>query len=524
MVRLAVSLGFLILLFLPAPPTSGRWPAFDLRLPIEALVIIGFVAAWALAERPVPRLIRWLLALGVLLTAAIHLIETEGLALMGRDIDLVSDLGHASSVVGLLSATASRFQIVSAAVAGIALPLLLLSVIAWAIGTVEHGLAGRKHAAVAILTATGAALMLAGGLVVSASTVAAVERQSGAAIDNWRASHGERGAFLARLGNPPRSDADLQLLAGRDVYVIFFESYGAVLLDDPALKARAAPALTQFGASLANAGFTLRSARIASPTYGGGSWLAHGTVDSGTWLNSQLRYDLLASTARPTWPRLMARAGYQTVDAMPGLKEPLASADFWGFEQMVGTDGLDYPGPQFGWFGVPDQYALGTIEHLPRAPERPLFMQIVLVSSHMPFAPVPPYVADWSDAGRFASHPEVATEVETPPDWQNLSAPYLASVAYDLKVLGDWIPRAVKGGALVIILGDHQPPALIGAASASHDVPIHVLSRDPEIVRRVAGEGFTDGAFPIASVGSMSDLLPHFLDAVSTPREKQAHS
>jgi hypothetical protein len=40
--------------------------------------------------------------------------------------------------------------------------------------------------------------------------------------------------------------------------------------------------------------------------------------------------------------------------------------------------------------------------------------------------------------------------------------PYLESVDYDLTVLADWLPRAL-GDDGVIILGDHQPPALIGA-------------------------------------------------------------
>jgi hypothetical protein len=90
-------------------------------------------------------------------------------------------------------------------------------------------------------------------------------------------------------------------------------------------------------------------------------------------------------------------------------------------------------------------------------------------------------------------------------------------VSYDLQTLADWLPRAVKGNGLVIILGDHQPPALIGAASASHDVPIHLLSRDGALVRRLAGAGFADGPFPGGSAGTMAELLPRFLDAYSSP-------
>lgn len=518
MMRLAAGLGFLILLFLPGAAASGIWPVLTPRLPVEALLLAAAVVLPRLAGRRSPIWLRALLALAALLLAVIGFVEAEAPALMGRDIDLSADLAHAGSAVALFAAAAGTGQIVLAALAAILLPVALFAAIFLALGAVERGVAESKLRLALLLGATALAAILSGSAAVSDRALAAAERQGGKVAEAWQATHGGRAALVAGLGPLPRRDADLSRLAGRDVYLIFFESYGAVVLDAPALRARAEPAMQQFGQSLAAAGFTLRSARMASPTYGGGSWLAHGSVDSGAWLNSQLRYDLLTSTERPTWPRLMEKLGYQTVDAMPGLKDPLQSAAFWGFGRMVGADDLDYHGPNFGWFGLPDQFSLGRIEALPRAPDKPLFEQIVLLSSHVPFSPVPPYVEDWADAEHFASHPEVAHDAAVPPDWQHLETPYLDSVAYDLRVLADWIPRAVQGDALVIILGDHQPPALIGTASASHDVPIHILSRDPEIVRLLAGPGYTDSAIPTGSAGRMDELLPQFLDRLSSPR------
>jgi hypothetical protein len=518
MIRLTAGLGFLILLFLPGQASSGYWPALEERLPVEALLLAAAAALPSLFGRGLPLPARAALALLTLLLALIGLSAVEAPALMGRDLDFSADLGHAGSVVSLFMAAAAPLQIAVAASAAILLPIILFGLTLSALRAIERGTAGSRIRPVLLLGAAALAVILSGSGWVSHKALAALDKQSGKLADAWRAGHGGRAELLATLGPPPRQDADLARLGGRDVYLIFFESYGTVLLDAPGLRARAVPAMEAFGRVLAEAGFTLETARIDSPTYGGGSWLAHGTVDSGAWLDSQLRYDLVTSTERTTWPRLMERAGYQTMDALPGLKEPLESAAYWGFQRMVGTDQLGYGGPDFGWFGVPDQFALGTIATLPRDPARPLFAQIVLVSSHMPFSPVPPYVEDWSDDQRFATHPELAQELATPPDWEHLETPYLDSVAYDLRVLGDWIPRAVAGNALVIILGDHQPPALIGTSSASHDVPIHILSRDPEIVRLLAGPGFTTGAIPTGSAGTMAELLPHFLDRLSSPK------
>jgi hypothetical protein len=522
MVRLLAGLGFLILLFLPAPAASGRWPVLDRAVPLEALLLAAVIALPALFRLRLPIILRGLLAVLGLLAAITGFVDAEAPALMGRDLDFSADLAHAGSVVALVSATASPLQIIVATLVACIVPVLLIATVYAALGAVERGLDRSPFRAAILLAATAVAAVLSGTGVVSERALASIEKQGGKAADAWRAEHGERDLFLARLGPPPRTGADLARLAGRDVYIVFVESYGAVLLDAPQLHDGALAAMQRFGQTVTAAGFTLRSARMASPTYGGGSWLAHGTVDSGAWLDSELRYELLTTTDRPTWPRLMAHAGYQTMDALSGLKQPLDSAAFWGFDRMVGTDEIGYHGPDFGWFGVPDQFALGAIAALPRAADKPLFAQIVLVSSHMPFSPLPPYVEDWNDAERFASHPEVAQRLATRPDWQNLAKPYADSIDYDLQVLGDWVPRAVRGNALVIILGDHQPPALIGVASASHDVPIHVLSRDPEIVRAFAGAGFVDGAVPDGSAGTMAELLPDFLDRLSTTDAKES--
>ena len=511
-------------LFAVAASRIGRWPSLDLRLPVEFLLLLALVSLAPLGGWRWPSAVRWLAALLLLPVALLHLADVEGPAVLGRDLDLAADLGHVPSLVSLFAGAASLWQVIAVALAAILLPLGAVALIAVSLGAIERGLAGLPRPARFVplgLAALGLVLTMStdDNRFVSLGTMASIDRQGTTVADAWRLAHGDRAGFLARLGPPPAAQRDLGGLGRRDIYLIFFESYGAVLLDDPALSPRALPALARFQDQLTKAGLSLRSGRIASPTYGGGSWLAHGTVDAGTWLANQRLYQLETTTDRPTWPGIMAKAGWQTFDIQPGLKTPLDHADFWGFERIVGADDLKYAGPSFGWFGIPDQYALDASLALPRDPARPLFAQIVLVSSHIPFHPVPPVVADPADVGRFASHPEVARIVATPPDWNDLAGPYLQSVEYDLTVLADWLPRALGDTGVAIILGDHQPPALIGHASASHDVPIHILSRDAALVRRLAGAGFVDGAVPTGEAGTMAQLMNRFLDAAARPAD-----
>ena len=120
----------------------------------------------------------------------------------------------------------------------------------------------------------------------------------------------------------------------------------------------------------------------------------------------------------------------------------------------------------------------------------------MLVSSHTPFAPVPPYVADWDAAPLYRGIAQAQWDrIYAAPDWSHLETPYLASVAYDLRTLAAWLARQ-HGDALVIILGDHQPPSFIAGEKQPWTVPIHVLSRDPDLLRPFRALGYVDGALP----------------------------
>jgi hypothetical protein len=45
---------------------------------------------------------------------------------------------------------------------------------------------------------------------------------------------------------------------------------------------------------------------------------------------------------------------------------------------------------------------------------------------------------------------------------------------------------------LLIVMGDHQPPA-VTPAGANFDVPVHVFARDPALLAEFLDHGFTPG-------------------------------
>ena len=66
---------------------------------------------------------------------------------------------------------------------------------------------------------------------------------------------------------------------------------------------------------------------------------------------------------------------------------------------------------------------------------------------------------------------------------------------------------------LIVIVGDHQPMANV-SGSASWDVPVHVIARDPELLAPFVARGFVSGMEPPRrSLGAMHELTSLLLDA-----------
>jgi hypothetical protein len=344
-------------------------------------------------------------------------------------------------------------------------------------------------------------------------------RQTVAVAQGQLAASGAGGPYAAALAAPAPPRSNLAGLKQRDVYLVYLESYGTIVFDTPEFRAPLDQSLTQFEQSVRAAGYTIASNRMVSPTFGGGSWLAHATLASGVRLDDPVLYNLLLDSGRKLLPAYFKDAGWRTIDIAPGVKSPSQRASAWGFDRDVFAGELDYHGPAFGWFEIPDQFTLNraaTIRaSLGAAP--PVFMQLVLVSSHIPFAPVPPYLADWDDSGTFSSVPATAMEeVYRQPDWSRLAPDYLSSLRYELAVLGDWLTGHMPGDGLVILLGDHQPPAMVGGQpQPPWTVPIHVLSRDPDLVAPFLAEGYVRGLFPTQAPPhpGMEKFLARFLAA-----------
>jgi hypothetical protein len=259
------------------------------------------------------------------------------------------------------------------------------------------------------------------------------------------------------------------------------------------------PAIRAAEAGLRAAGFETASAFLASPTFGGRSWLAHGTLESGIRIADQLRYDLLFESDLVPLAGIFNRAGYRTVRAMPGTLWPWPAGALFRYDRTWIAPDFEYRGPPFAWAPMPDQYVLDRIyRNEIQTADRPLLVEFILSGSHAPWDVQPPYIADWSRIGDGSVYRELEPVI-FPTSWTELSqasAAYSASIAHEIRLLEDFIRGFVPDGALAIILGDHQPCRELIGSGRSWSVPVHVVSRRADLVDRFLAAGFSAGMVP----------------------------
>lgn len=310
---------------------------------------------------------------------------------------------------------------------------------------------------------------------------------------------------LAKGEGPGNGQRLFQAIAGKDVVLIFVESYGRSALEDPRYSGTARPRLQSVETELASAGLHAASAWVTSPTVGGLSWLAHGTLLSGLWIDSQARYDRLIRSQQPSLNRLFAEAGWKTAAVMPAITMDWPDAAYYGYAQILPAAGLGYRGKPFNWITMPDQYTLSAFERLVRGPERqrglPVMAEIALISSHAPWTPVA-RLLDWEAIGDGSVFNEQATSGDPPSvvwsDPERVRRQYIATIDYSLETLGSYMARFGKD-TVFIVLGDHQPAAIVTGPNASRAVPLHVVSGDAGLIASFKTQGFSTGMLPAAT-------------------------
>lgn len=313
---------------------------------------------------------------------------------------------------------------------------------------------------------------------------------------------------------------NLAKLEKKNVYLIFVESYGAAVFTWDRLWRDARPVFERFQRDVEARGFSVVSGALDSTTYGGKSWLAHSTLATGIRITNQLEYELAVTRRPKVLARFFRDAGYRTVLVQPGTTRAWPKGELYDFEKKYYLWHFDYAGPTYAWATMPDQYVMDFIRKREIRPDpRPLFAQYVLVSSHAPWSELPTLIP-WESIGDGSVYHRTERhrfDVRW-PNFANAQEAYVRSIIYDFEVLRQYVTRWVTDDSLVILLGDHQPVSDLTDNSELWAVPIHVLSRDKELLKPFEARGYVAGMRPPleGARAGLETFLGDFLTDFST--------
>ncbi len=512
---------------LVAPDQPGLLkPTGFVRIPLEGLVLIALAVVLPATARRVLAAVAGP-ALGVVVILKIF--DFGFFTLFDRPFDPLGDARQAGTGLETMRDAIGRTDANLAVIGGIVLAVVLVVLSTVAMFRVLRLAADNRRWSVWTIAGFGGVWLLClllGAKLVSHTPIASTSAATLAAdkVQMVQADIHDEGVFAAEIRHDRfRYTPGSQLLTGlrgKDVILDFVESYGQVTVQGSSFS-RAMDALLKRGTKqLKASGFSASSAFLTSPTFGGVSWLAHSTLQSGVWADSGQRYDQLVSSDRFTLSDAFNRAGWRTVDDSPADdRDWPQGSSFYHYDKLYDRRDVGYRGPGYTYAPMPDQYLYSSFQRLELAKRerRPVFAEVDTVSSHMPWNRIPEMVS-WKQVGNGSIFNHTQTFTEPDSFWWNpkrVQAAYARSIKYSLNALISYVQHYGNKNMVLIVVGDEQPLANVSGQGANHDVPVSIIARDPSVMKRISGWGWQAGllAGPRAKDWQMSAFRDRFLTA-----------
>ncbi len=500
MYRLLITLGLLdALLILPLVARSGGHEIAWLAL--EAPLLAGIFAL--LPARRWSSVLAWIIAAVLTFVILVGLADAIMRQSLARPLNLYLDWPLAGSLFDLLAGNLGMLAAVLTVTMVVLLAILSVPCIFRLLTWNRGGATPRRTQAAGVALLIFSTATMAGDGFGARMSLAAtpalhlITHQAHAAVRTYRESK----AFARLLRQRGEAPSGLGRLTGTDVILGFVESYGLSAVNDPRYAPVIRPRLRDMQARIEAEGLHMVTGTLVSPVQGGQSWLAHGTLLSGLWIDNQLRYDLMLAHRPDTLIDDFRRAGHRTVALMPAITRSWLAGRRLGYDRIYGANDIDYRGPPLNWVTMPGQFTWSFLEQDIREPGRPpLFAEVALISSHAPWTPILPVLDDWSSIGDGqVFQPWADAGVAPALLWQDAARVrehFALAIDYALAAATGYAERFVDRGTLLILLGDHHPARLTTGEDAGRSVPIHVISGDPALLEPFLHSGFRRGALP----------------------------
>jgi phosphatidylglycerophosphate synthase len=521
-VALTVLAALLVWAALVAPnePSDFTLSAF-VRLPLELLVVVALAVLLPAAPRRV-----LVVTVGAVLSllVVVKVLDIGFFTAFDRPFKPVDDSSYVGIGIETLGEAIGKSQadLVVAVASMLALAVLAIPVLA--LLRVTRVAAGHRDwalRAAAILGVLWVALRVVGAPVASSSAASLAVNE----VQAVRTGLADRAVLARQLAHDPfratPADQLLTGLHGKDVLLVFVESYGRVAVQDSSFSPQIDAVLHKGDGQLRAAGYSARSAFLTSPTFGGLSWLAHSTMQSGIKVDGQRRYNQLVKNNRLTLTKAFKRAGWRAVGVMPANRRAWPEgSSYYHYDKIYDRRNLGYRGPSFGLPPMPDQYTFLALQRFELAnhPRKPLFAEVDLISSHTPWTKIPRLIPskEVGDGSIFNSIPPAAVSTASLfGDATRARKAYGQSIEYSLRSLFQFVEQSPDKNLVLVVLGDHQPATTVTGDGATHDVPISVIAHDPKVMDQISGWGWQDGMLPSpnAPVWPMDAFRDRFLAA-----------
>jgi hypothetical protein len=534
-VRIALSWTLTVLAFLlvwcalALPNQVSRFsPGVFLRIPAEGLAVIAVGLFLPVRAR---RIVATVTGVVFALLAFAKILDIGFYSALDRPFNPVTDWSYLGPAIGVLRDSIGPGRTIAVEIGAGLIVAAVLALFPLSILRLTRISARHRRGSARTVTALGVVWALGAtfGVQVAAGVPIASGSTASLAYDQvHRVSAGlkDRQTFKAAISATdsfaitPGANL-LTGLRGKDVIVVFVESYGQIAVQGSAFAPQVDAVLTAGTAQLAAAGFSSRSAFLTSPTFGGISWLAHSTLQSGLWIDNQQRYNQLVASNRLTLSDAFKRAGWRTVSDIPSNGATWREGtSFYHYDQLYNAYNVGYAGPRFSYASMPDQYTLAEFQRLElsKPQHTPVMAEIDLVSSHTPWTPLPHLVA-WDQVGNGSVFDGMPAQGQTPTEvWRNsdqVKAAYGQSVEYSLNSLISFVGNVHDNNLVLVVLGDHQPATVVSGPNPTHDVPITIIAHDPNVMARISSWGWQDGMLPNpqATVWPMDAFRNRFLTA-----------
>ncbi|HEY2265715.1 MAG TPA: CDP-alcohol phosphatidyltransferase family protein [Streptosporangiaceae bacterium] len=500
------------------------------RIPVEALVLVAIALVLPLWLRRIVATIAGLALSALTLDKILNIAVWEEL---NRPFNPLNDWGSIRPAAGVVrDAIGTTLTNVVLVAIWVGIAVLVVAITAATIHVTAVASRHRRGTLRALVAVT-AVWALAAGLswqAIPGSPVASTSA-TGLAVSQEHAfqsalSDPRRFTEATRSADPeaaiPASDL-LTGLRGKDVLIVFVESYGQVAVHGSSFAPGVDAVLRKQNAMLTGAGWSTQSAWATSPTFGGISWLAHSTLQSGLWVNSNQRYNELIASQRYTLSDAFKKAGWHTVADDP-TDNPnwKPGTSFYHYDQLYNQRNVGYQGPKFSYSQMPDQYTFSAFQRNELKPgHQPVMAEIDTTSSHLPWAPLPTMVP-WNKVGDGSVFdPQPAQSETSTTVWRDQNTVrqfYGMSIQYSLTALTDWVTELNDPNLVLIFMGDHQPHTAVSGHGANHDVPISIVTRAPSVLRQMASWHWQNGLMPdlSAPVEPMDAFRNKFLNTFST--------